>query len=102
MWKMFLEPEVYWPLLINLALGFTVTILTRRILWCFLGCLFIPFIVAAVYVGPHIFELWNNSEGAGSWMVEGIFLFGQGIVACGIGSLLGYYLQRFFPSRRDN
>jgi len=103
MWETLLEPDVYWPLLIDLALGFAVAVFTRRIAWCFLDWLFTPFIVAVIYVGPHIIELWNkSSEGTGSWMVAGIVLFVQGIVVCGIGNLLGYLLRQLVSSRRDN
>jgi hypothetical protein len=96
MWQALLQPEAYWPLLIDLVLGFVVVAFTRRVRRRCLGLSLIPFIVAFAYVGPHIFELWGkSSEGTGWWMVGGIILFIDGLVACGIGGLFGCFVRRW-------
>src|ERR1035441_4291867 len=56
MWNILLKPDVYWPLAINLLLGFAICAFTRGMAWCFLVWFFVPLKIAAVYVGPHIYE----------------------------------------------
>jgi hypothetical protein len=95
MWQALLQPEAYWPLLIDVALGFAVVAFTRRVMRRCLGLSLIPFIVAVTYVGPHVFELWGkSSEGTGGWVVAGIIVFLQGLVASGVGGLLGCFIRR--------
>jgi hypothetical protein len=95
MWNMLLEPNVYWPLLIDLIFGFAISAFTRGVRWRFLVWFFIPLIIGSVYAAPHIFSLWGkSSEGTGSWMTAGIVLFVQGLIVCGICILLGYFVCR--------
>lgn len=93
--------EYVWVLVANLFLGITLSILTRRLVWRLLGWFFISAIVAAIRVVPHVIQLWNiSSEGTGYWLMDGvIFEFPLGLIAAGLGILIGLFIYRVANSK---
>jgi hypothetical protein len=89
-----LHPAIVWPLLTDLVLGFVAGCWSKRVLWRVLA---LPAIVFSVAIGCslQIGNMFTGTGESGGWArILFIQLTASGLIACGVGILLGYLLRR--------
>ena len=89
---MFLEPEIYVPLLVNFAFGFIVAACLRNITMSLVCGSLIPFIV----VGIRYADIFSGSSEAIQFGLMQAFMFVlvPGLVASWLGMVLGFIVRR--------
>src|SRR5438045_3380620 len=89
----FLRPTL-WPLVLDLAFGFSAGLLVTGAGFRFLGWFVPPLLVALLCASPR--ALFGESGEAHGWaMLALIGLVVFGLPALGVGTLLGYFVRRF-------
>jgi large-conductance mechanosensitive channel len=96
---MFLEPEFFVPLIVNLALGFIVALCSRRIVWSLVSCSAIPLLVVIVRYA----DIFSGSGEAVQFGLMQAFMFVlvPGLAACWLGAFLGLFVRRLRAKHDD-
>ena len=79
--------------LVDCALGFIASVLTRRMWLRVIACLLIPFVVSFIALGPENFSSSTAVEATGLFYTVFAFYVLLGLAASAFGALLGYVVR---------